>query len=100
MPRPIGFVALFFITLGTQAGAQSAWEFGATAGGGPSVMTEALGGVPDRQLYVTTVFARHSLVRWKGFGVSYVGAVLPVVVTTGVPRGEISWFLAIASPFA
>src|SRR3954463_12289156 len=96
MPRLV--IVIVLVVLPAAAPAQhTGWEIGATAGGGPSLVTASLGGVPDRQLYVTTVFARHSLRRWKSLEASYVAAVLPVVVTTGVPMGAIAWFLPLSS---
>jgi len=68
------------------------WEFGASAGGGPSVVTASWGGVADRELLITTVYAARPLILWKGFSVSWVGEVLPIVVATKVPKALGSWF--------
>ena len=62
------------------------WEIGALAGGGPSVVTASLGGVADRQLFVTTVFVTRPLVRLGPLSASYLGEVMPLVVATKVPN--------------
>jgi hypothetical protein len=51
------------------------------------------GGVPGRELLITTVYAARPLILWKGFSVSWVGEVLPVVVATKVPKALGSWFV-------
>src|SRR5206468_6622654 len=93
MPRVLGLVALLLCAMPVVAPAQARrWEFGASAGGGPSVVTESWGGVPDHELVITTVYVAHPLIHWKGFSASWVGEILPAVVATKVQKGLGSWF--------
>ena len=68
------------------------WEFGAWAGGGPSVVTASLGGVPNRALFLTTVSVTRPLVRVKRFACSYFAEVVPFAIATKVPKTVGSWF--------
>ena len=79
------------LALGVSSGvrAQSrSWEIGALAGGGPSIVTASLGGVPDGQLLITSVSVTRSFIHWKRFSASYFGEVLPLVVATKIPKAE------------
>src|SRR5437762_12096577 len=68
------------------------WEFGAWVGGGPSVVTASLGGVPNRALFLTTVSVTRALITVKRFACSYFAEVMPFVIATRVPKTEGSWF--------
>lgn len=92
MPRVFRVVALLLAAPVVARPQARPWEFGASAGGGPSVVTASWGGVADRELLITTVYAARPLILWKGFSVSWVGEVLPVVVATKVPKAVGSWF--------
>jgi hypothetical protein len=90
---PSAYAAILALVVATAASAQSrTWEIGASAGGGPSVVTASLGGVSDRQLFITTVFVTRPFLRWGRLSASYFGEVMPVVVTTKVPKLAGSWF--------
>jgi len=77
----------------TVANAQSdRWEIGARAGGGPSIVTASLGGVPRGQLLITSFSVTRSFLHWKRFRASYFGEALPLVVATRVPKVHPEWF--------
>ena len=77
----------------TAATAQSGtWEIGVTAGGGPSIVTASLGGVPDGQLLISSFSVARSFLHWKRFRVSYFGEALPLVVATRVLKVQPEWF--------
>ena len=81
------------LVVSTSAAAQSSkWEIGALAGGGPSIVTASLGGVPNGELLITTLSVTRPLVHWKRFRASYVGEILPFVVATKVPKVQPEWF--------
>ncbi|SRR6266851_4854402 len=89
----IANAGILALIVSTSATAQSSrWELGALAGGGPSVVTAYLGGVPDRQLLITSLSVTGSILHWKGFTASYFGEVMPLVVATRVPKVQGSWF--------
>jgi hypothetical protein len=87
------YAGLFALVVSTAVAAQSrTWEIGALAGGGPSIVTASLGGVPEGQLLITSLSVTRSFLHWKPFTVSYFGEVLPFVVVTRVPKAEKVWF--------
>jgi lipid A 3-O-deacylase PagL len=87
------YAGILALVVSTAATAQSrTWEIGVTAGGGPSIVTASLGGVSDRQLFVTSVFVTRPFLRWGRLSASYFGEVMPVVVATKVPKFRGSWF--------
>ena len=92
MSRHFAVVAVLSVAVPAAAVTQSRWEIGASLGGGPSVVTESWGGVPDHELLITTVYAAYPLIRWKGFSASWVGEILPAVMVTKVDKGRGSWF--------
>jgi hypothetical protein len=68
------------------------WEIGARVGGGPSIVTQAYGGVPDGDLLMASVYVTRAVVRWKGFAAGYFAELTPLVVMTKVPgTSGISW---------
>jgi len=89
----IAYAGILALVVSTVATAQStAWEIGALAGGGPSIVTASLGGVPDGQLLITSVSVTRPFLRWKRFTASYFGEVMPFVIATRVPRVQPEWF--------
>lgn len=68
------------------------WEIGAHIGGGPSVVTRSLGGLPNRQLLLSSVYVTRPLFVIGPFACSYVGEALPVVVATEMPKREGRWY--------
>lgn len=89
----LAYAGILALVVSTAATAQSrTWEIGVTAGGGPSIVTASLGGVSDRQLFVSSVFVARPFLRWGRLSASYFGEVMPVVVATRVPRLRGSWF--------
>src|SRR5438045_6876558 len=90
---PSACAVILALVVSTAATAQSrTWEIGASAGGGPSVVTASLGGVSDRQLFTTTLFVSRPLLRWRRLSASYFGEIMPLVVATKVPKLLGSWF--------
>jgi lipid A 3-O-deacylase PagL len=88
-------LSLVILAVGVTSGvtAQSrSWEIGARAGGGPSIVTASLGGVPDGQLLITSVSVTRSFMHWKRFSASYFGEVMPLLVATRVPKVRPEWF--------
>jgi len=89
---PSAHAGILALVVSTAATAQSRrWEIGLAAGGGPSVVTASLGGVSDRQLFVTSVVITRPFLRWGRLSASYFGEVMPVVVATKVPKLRGSW---------
>src|SRR5438034_9576932 len=89
----IAYAGILALVGSTVAAAQSTtWEIGALAGGGPSIVTASLGGVPDGQLLITSVSVTRPFLRWKRFTASYFGEVMPFVIATRVPRVQPEWF--------
>ena len=87
------YAAVLTLAAATGAAAQSrSWEIDALAGGGPSVVTGSLGGVPDRQLLITGLSVTRKFLRWRRFSASYFGEIMPFVVATKVPKLLGSWF--------
>ena len=68
------------------------WEVGALLGGGPSVVTERYGGVPDGGLLMASVYVTRPVVGWKGFAAGYFAQLAPLVIMTKVPIAQGSWF--------
>jgi hypothetical protein len=91
--KSIAYAGIVALLTSNAATAQSrAWEIGALAGGGPSLVTASLGGVPDRQLLITSLSVTRSFLHWKRFSASYFGEVMPIVIATKVPKAEKAWF--------
>jgi len=89
-------VLLAFLAMSGTALAQATparqWEIGARVGGGPSIVTQAYGGVPDGDLLMASVYVTRAVVRWKGFAAGYFAELTPLVVMTKVPgTSGISW---------
>ncbi len=80
------------LVVSTSAAAQSTWEVDALAGGGPSTVTASLGGVPGRELLITSLSVTRPFLRWKRFGASFFGEVMPFVIATKVPKVLEEWF--------
>ncbi len=84
---------IFIVLVATSATTQSrTWEIDALVGGGPSIVTASLGGVPDRQLLISSFSVTRSFLHWKRFRASYFGEALPLVVATRVPKVHPEWF--------
>src|SRR2546423_1748631 len=90
--NPISYASILALVVSTVGTAQSrTWEIGALVGGGPSVVTASLGGVPEGQLLITSLSVTRSFVHWKRFTASYFGEVLPFVIATKVPKAQDLW---------
>ena len=72
--------------------APARWEVGALLGGGPSVVTATYGGVPAGGLLITSVYASHPVLRWRGFAAGYFAELSPLIMMTKVPIARGSWF--------
>lgn len=68
------------------------WEIGARLGGGPSIVTQAYGGVPEGDLLMASVYVTRAMVRWKGFAAGYFAELSPLVIMTKIPIASGSWF--------
>ncbi len=89
----IAYAGILALVVSTVAAAQSAsWEIAALAGGGPSIVTASLGGVPDGQLLISSFSVTRSFLHWKRFRASYFGEALPLVVATRVLKVQPDWF--------
>src|SRR5207237_9200060 len=87
--NPISYASILALVVSTVGTAQSrTWEIGALVGGGPSVVTASLGGVPDGHLLITSVSVTRSLVHWKRLTASYFGEALPFVLVTKIPKAK------------
>jgi len=95
MSRSAVVLLAFLAKSGTalaQATPARQWEIGARVGGGPSIVTQAYGGVPDGDLLMASVYVTRAVVRWKGFAAGYFAELTPLVVMTKVPgTSGISW---------
>lgn len=96
MSRSAVIVLILLATSGTalaQAAPARQWEIGASVGGGPSVVTQAYGGVPEGDLLMANVYVTRAMVRWKGFAAGYCAELTPLVVMTKVPHasGYLVW---------
>ena len=90
--NPISYASILALVVSTVGTAQSrTWEIGALVGGGPSVVTASLGGVPDGELLITFLSVTRSFVHWKRFSASYFGEALPFVVVTKIPNAQKIW---------
>jgi hypothetical protein len=90
--NPISYAGILALVVSTVAAAQSrTWEIGALAGGGPSVVTASLGGVPDGQLLITSLSVTRSFLHWKRFTANYFAEALPCVVATKIPNAQKVW---------
>ena len=90
--NPISYASILALVVSTVGTAQSrTWEIGALVGGGPSVVTASLGGVPDGELLITFLSVTRSFVHWKRFNASYFGEALPFVVVTKIPNAQKIW---------
>ncbi|SRR6266511_2637973 len=91
--RSIAHAGILILLVATVATAQSrTWGIDVLAGGGPSIVTASLGGVPNGQLLITSVSVTRPFLRWKRFTASYFGEVMPFVLATRVPRVQPEWF--------
>lgn len=91
--KSITYAVVLGFAVSTVATAQSgAWRIDARAGGGPSIVTASLGGVPQGQLLFGSLSVTRSFFRWKRFSASYFGEVLPFVVATKIPKADKEWF--------
>jgi len=80
--RSIAHAGILILLVATVATAQSrTWEIDALAGGGPSIVTASLGGVPEGQLLISSFSVTRSFLHWKRFRASYFGEALPLVAT-------------------
>ena len=61
-------------------------------GGGPSIVTQAYGGVPEGDLLMASVYVTRPVVRWRGFAAGYFAELAPLVIMTKVPIASGSWF--------
>ena len=95
MSRSAVILLAFLAKSGTalaQAPPARQWEIGARVGGGPSIVTQAYGGVPDGDLLMASVYVTRPVVRWKGFAAGYFAELTPLVIMTKVPgTSGISW---------
>ena len=90
--RSIAHAGILILFVATVATAQSStWEIGVLAGGGPSIVTASLGGVPDGQLLISSFSVTRSFLHWKRFRASYFGEALPLVVATRVLKVHPEW---------
>src|SRR6266446_1717565 len=91
--RSIAHAGILIFLVATVAAAQSrTWEVDALAGGGPSIVTASLGGVPDGQLLISSFSVTRCFLHWKRFRASYFGEALPLVIATRVPKVRPEWF--------
>jgi len=90
--RSIAHAGILIFLVATVGTAQSStWEIGVLAGGGPSIVTASLGGVPEGQLLISSFSVTRSFLHWKRFRASYFGEALPLVVATRVLKVHPEW---------